>query len=126
MTDLSNKAAVSSEANLVLDEMHRIFSAFRETNDERLAEIEQRFSSDVVTEEKLARIDQALEKTQRRMDRMLVEKARPPLSVETRAEPLQREHKAAFRAYMRTGEAGGLKVIEERRCLPAPAPMAVF
>ena len=126
MTDLSNKAALSSEANLLLDEMHRTFSAFRETNDERLADIEQRFSSDVVREEKLARIDQALENTQRRMDRLLVEKSRSPLAAETRAEPLQREHKAAFRSYMRSGETAGLKAIEEKALSAGSGPDGGF
>lgn len=106
--------ALSTEANVAFDELHRAFSAFRETNDERLAQIEQRLTSDVVTEEKLARIDAALDDTRRRMDRVLIEKARAPLAADPRAEPVQREHKAAFRAYMRTGEAAQLKGIEEK------------
>ena len=58
MTQIETKS-VGSDA--VIDEMHRMFGAFRETNDERLSQIERRLSSDVVTEEKLTRIDAALD-----------------------------------------------------------------
>ena len=39
------------------------FEAFRETNDERLSQLETRMSGDILTEEKLQRIDRALEET---------------------------------------------------------------
>ena len=119
MTAIETKS-VASDA--VIDEMHRVFGAFRETNDERLTQIERRLSSDVVTEEKLTRIDAALDDTRKRMDRMLVEKSRPPLAGEQREEPMSREHKAAFRAYMRTGEAAGLKGIEEKALSAGSGP----
>jgi HK97 family phage major capsid protein len=119
MTAIETKS-VASDA--VIDEMHRVFGAFRETNDERLTQIERRLSSDVVTEEKLTRIDAALDDTRKRMDRMLVEKSRPPLAGEQREEPLSREHKAAFRSYMRTGEAAGLKGMEEKALSAGSGP----
>jgi len=119
MTAIETKS-VASDA--VIDEMHRVFGAFRETNDERLTQIERRLSSDVVTEEKLTRIDAALDDTRKRMDRMLVEKSRPPLAGEQREEPMSREHKAAFRAYMRTGEAAGLKGMEEKALSAGSGP----
>ena len=119
MTSIETKSAAS---DAVIDEMHRVFGAFRETNDERLAQIEGRLSSDVITEEKLTRIDAALDDTRKRMDRMLVEKSRPPLAGENREEPMSREHKAAFRSYMRTGEASGLKGIEEKALSAGSGP----
>jgi HK97 family phage major capsid protein len=119
MTSIETKS-VASDA--VIDEMHRVFGAFRETNDERLTQIERRLSSDVVTEEKLTRIDAALDDTRKRMDRMLVEKSRPPLAGEQREEPMSREHKAAFRSYMRTGEAAGLKGMEEKALSAGSGP----
>ena len=63
MTQIETKS-VGSDA--VIDEMHRMFGAFRETNDERLSQIERRLSSDIVTEEKLTRIDAALDDTRKR------------------------------------------------------------
>lgn len=119
MTAIETKSAASDD---VLDDMHRAFSAFREANDERLMQIERRLSSDVVTEEKLTRIDSALDETRKRMDRMLIEKSRPPLAGDQREEPQSREHKAAFRAYMRNGEAAGLKAIEEKALSAASGP----
>ncbi|MDB5546467.1 MAG: phage major capsid protein [Hyphomicrobiales bacterium] len=119
MTAIETKSVAS---DTVIDEMHRMFGAFRETNDERLTQIERRLSSDVVTEEKLTRIDAALDDTRKRMDRMLMEKSRPPLAGDQREEPLSREHKAAFRSYMRTGEAAGLKGMEEKALSAGSGP----
>ncbi len=55
-----NKAA-GGAVDAALDEFGRAFEAFKETNDTRLAQIETRLSADVLTEEKLTRIDAALE-----------------------------------------------------------------
>ena len=57
------KAVTGEEATRrELDEMRAAFAAFREVNDERLAEIETRGSADGLTGEKLARIDAALDR----------------------------------------------------------------
>ena len=75
MPELENKSYASEAA--ALEELHRAFSAFRETNDERLGQIERRLTSDVVTEEKLSRIDRALDETKSRLDRFALDNARP-------------------------------------------------
>jgi len=107
--------STDANANAAFGDMHRAFEAFRETNDERLAQIEQRMASDVVTEEKLSRIDRALDETKRRVDRALLDQSRPRLSAETKQDDhARREHKEAFRAYMRTGDSSGLKALEEK------------
>lgn len=99
-----------------LDTLNSIFSAFRESNDERLSQIERRMSADVVTDEKVARIDRALDETKQRLDALLLDQRRPRLSgdgaVATRSQ--EREHKAAFLAYMRSGDGAGLKALEEK------------
>jgi HK97 family phage major capsid protein len=57
------------------------------------------------------------------MDRMLLEKARPPLAGADRHDnPAAREHKAAFRSYMRTGEVGALKTLEEKALSAGSGP----
>ena len=106
--------AVSADAAATLDEFNRVFTAFRETNDDRLAQIEQRLTADVITEEKLNRIDRALDETKQRIDRVTLDAARPRLGVDERKmdDASVREHKTAFRAYMRSGESGGLKSLE--------------
>ena len=61
-----------------MGELSRAFEAFKETNDGRLAELEGRRSGDVLTEEKLARIDAALDSTRTRLDRLTLDGRRPP------------------------------------------------
>ena len=105
----------STDANDAFGDIHRTFHAFRETNDERLSQIEQRMSSDVVTEEKLTRIDRALDETKRRLDRAMLDQSRPRLAAETKQDDhTKREHKEAFRNYMRSGDSLGLKMLEEK------------
>ena len=91
-----------------MGDLHRAFAAFREANDERLTQIEHRLSSDVVTEEKLTRIDRALDETKRRLDMQTVEKARPRLAAARDTDQGdRREHKMAFNAYMRSRRKRG-------------------
>jgi HK97 family phage major capsid protein len=106
------------------DEFARTFAAFRETNDARLDEIETRLSADVVTEDKLARIEGALDETRRRLDRAAVEARRPPLGAPAGEgrDPAATEHKAAFDAYMRSGEAAGLKRLEAKALSAGSGP----
>jgi predicted phage gp36 major capsid-like protein len=104
------------------DDFARAFEAFKEANDERLGQIETRLSTDALTEEKLARIDGALDDAKRRIDRLSLDRARPPLGTDTPRDPLLHEHKAAFRAYMRSGEASGLKRLEEKALSAGSGP----
>ncbi|MFD1283068.1 hypothetical protein ACFQ5C_25720, partial [Methylobacterium goesingense] len=60
-------------------ELSRAFEAFKETNDARLAAIEGRAPGDVLTDEKLARIDAALDTARTRLDRLTLDGQRPPL-----------------------------------------------
>ncbi len=107
--------AISADASAALGDIHRAFSAYCETNDERLQQIERRFSADVVTQDKLARIDQAIDETKSRLDRVLIDRSRPQLGANGAIVSAGlREHKAAFGAYMRDGESGGLKALEEK------------
>ena len=111
---MSNEANTSIEAKALNDTMQRAFAAFRETNDERLAQIEDRLGADVVTEDKLDRIDRALDETKSRLDRVQLDLARPSLGASDRDDPRRREHKAAFDTYVRAGEASGLKALEAK------------
>lgn len=116
--------SVSNDVAAAVDDLHRAFAAFRETNDTRLNELETRLSADVVTEEKLARIDHALDETKARLDRVTVEKGRPRLGREEKdtESMFAREHKAAFHGYMRCGESGGLKALEEKALSAGSGP----
>ncbi len=116
---IETKAASPAEMADVFDEFMRAFEAFKDTNDARLAELEQRMASDVVTEEKLARINAALDEQKRFMDALALEHARPEIGARSltsgpRSSALAREHKAAFDAYVRKGETGPILRLEEK------------
>ncbi|MGZ9116477.1 MAG: phage major capsid protein [Methylocystis sp.] len=103
-----------SAGDEILADLNRAFSAFKETNDERLTQLENRFGADVVTEEKLARIDHALDDTKSRLDRLALEMSRPRIGGKLVDDHSGREHKSAFNHYMRSGEASGLKALEAK------------
>lgn len=110
-----------SSGDEIVADLNRAFSAFKEANDERLAQIETRMGADVVTEEKLARIDQALDETKSRLDRLALDLSRPRIggAIDDRS---GREHKSAFNHYMRSGEAAGLKALEAKALSRSSGP----
>jgi HK97 family phage major capsid protein len=115
--------AVSDDVASAFDDFARAFEAFKDANDTRLSEIETRLTSDVVTDEKLARIDTALDDAKRRLDRLSLDRSRPPLGgADTPRDPALAEHKAAFHSYVRTGEAAGLKRLEEKALSAGSGP----
>lgn len=124
---LETKAA-GPDVTQAFEDFSRAFEAFRETNDDRLGQIEHRLTADVLTEEKLARIDRTLDQTKARIDQLALKARRPSLG-ETRAEtmdPAAREHKAAFEAYIRSGDAQGLKRLEEKALSSGSGPDGGF
>ena len=81
------------------------FEAFKEANDERLEQIEKRMTADVVTSEKVERINKAL-------DDLSLKMKRPQLGAGEKPQPS--EHKKAFEAYVRKGETHGLFDLEAK------------
>src|SRR5690606_24151977 len=67
------------EARAAMHEMMAAFEAFKGANDARLDEIERKSAADVLLEEKVARIDQAVGAAQARLDRAASEARRPEL-----------------------------------------------
>src|SRR5436190_21565850 len=82
------------------------FEAFKETNDRRLAEIEKRGSADAVTEDKLDRLNQALDGAKAMIDRQVLDRGRPRL--EGGAAAGADDYKDAFAAYVKRGEETAL------------------
>ena len=96
------------------EEFMRAFEAYKDTNDERLSELERRSSSDPLIDDKLARLDRALDETKRVADRLAVKAQRPHLvggEIETAA---VREHRRAFDDYVRKGETANLSRLEAK------------
>ena len=91
------------------------FEAFKAENDSRLAEIEQKRVADVLTVEKVDRINRALDEQKRLMDSLVLKTRRPLLGRD--GQPLSAtaiEHKAAFEAYVRGGAEEALRGMEKK------------
>jgi HK97 family phage major capsid protein len=104
--DLETKA-ITPDIKNAFDDFLTAFEAFKQANDERLAELETR-SADIVTEEKVDRINRALDEHKRVLDDLTLAAARPVVGAEKKSAPQAREQKAAFERYVRAGDASGL------------------
>lgn len=107
------------ESRAAVDEFLAAFEAYRAANDARLAEMERRSTAvpaaaDPLTEEKLARIDAALDAQQARLDALATKARRPALGGAPEARSGDLAHTTAFAAYARHGEATGLKALEAK------------
>ncbi|MGV3490732.1 MAG: phage major capsid protein [Devosia sp.] len=110
MNRLENKAASAAapESEGLLGELMTAFEEFKRTNDGRIAELEKRGSSDALTEEKLGRLNAALDGAKAAMDRVALDRARPAL--EAGRPELGDEYKDAFSAYVKRGEEKALSI----------------
>lgn len=124
---LETKVAIAAddlaEATAVHDDMLRTHHAFTEANDERLAEQEARGHADVLLEEKLQRISEALDTHERRLNDLARRAARLPLATAAHTgETATDAHKAAFEQYVRKGDAARLLRLEEKALSAGSAP----
>lgn len=109
------KSASLSEVDRAFDDFRAGFEAWKAENDRRLAEIERRGAADPLTEEKMARIDRAMEESRRLADDLALKAARPRLGVERPGlSAAAAEHKAAFEGYVRGGAEATLRRLEEK------------
>ncbi|MGH6922549.1 MAG: phage major capsid protein [Propylenella sp.] len=115
--------AVDLELKDAFDDFLSSFEAFRSANDERLDELERKLSTDVVTEEKVNRINEALDSQRRMLDRLVLKGRRPELDGGCAGRSLEAsEHKAAFESYIRTGEMEGLRRLEAKAVSTVTSP----
>jgi HK97 family phage major capsid protein len=102
----------SLEVKKAFEDFLSNFEAFKQSNDERLAGLEKR-SGDVVLDEKVDRINRALENQQRNLDQLLLDASRPALGGECKSfDPRTVEKKQAFDRYVRKGDNGGFDALE--------------
>jgi HK97 family phage major capsid protein len=107
---LENKASagVSGDTEGLITQLMGAFEEFKRTNDGRLGELERRGSADALTEDKIGRLNQALDNAKSAIDKANLERARPRL--ESGRPDTGDEYKDAFAAYVKRGEEKALSV----------------
>lgn len=110
--ELETKAGIPADAVVTHAELMRAFEEFKEANDRSLSGLERR-RTDVLLNEKLARIDRTIDAQARQLDEIALKNARPIIGHE-RARGGSPEHKAAFEAYVRLGENSDLRLLESK------------
>ncbi|WP_244618864.1 phage major capsid protein [Rhizobium sp. 18065] len=118
--------AAPDTVTAAFEDFMQAFEAFKEGNDQRLSEIEHKLTADVVTRDKVERINKAMDEQSRLLDELALKKLRPPLSRGSRDGGHQglhhgghdgeadAEHKAAFEAYIRRGDDAALRDLDQK------------
>ncbi len=107
-------AGNSQDVAEAFDEFMIAFEAFRASNDERIAQMESRVGPDVVTTEKMNRINQVLDSQKQLMDQLLMKNRRPGGERSVFTSITAMEHKNAFDSYVRRGNEENLRRHEEK------------
>ena len=94
----------------MFNEFMSAFEEFKHTNDDRLNELEKRGSSDVIVEDKLTRLNVALDGHKSALDRVVLERSRPNLEAGFASNHANDEYKDAFSAYVKRGEEKALSI----------------
>ncbi|RUT31000.1 phage major capsid protein [Arsenicitalea aurantiaca] len=104
------KAATGGEGDVagMFSTFMSAFEQFKQTNDARLAEIERRGRVDVLTEDKLERLNAVLDGAKSAIDRQALDRARPRL--EGGRIEANDEYKQGFAAYVKRGEEKALSI----------------
>jgi HK97 family phage major capsid protein len=111
--NLETKAGATG-VGAAFEDFMRAFEAFKETNDERLYSLERRSAADPLIEDKLTRIDRALDEHRRVVDDLALKAARPQIGGSAPRSGAALAHKSAFDAYVRKGEPGSLRDLERK------------
>jgi len=104
--------AVTSEISEAFGDFMQAFEAFKDTNEERHDAIERRMSADVVTTDKIDRINRSLDEQKRTVDRLIHKAGRPSLG--GAANGGSSEHKSAFEAYVRRGQDTAIAGLDQK------------
>nr|WP_189503183.1 phage major capsid protein [Tianweitania populi] len=106
------KSGAPYDVKGAFDDFMGAFEAFKDANDTRLGELETRMTADVLSTDKVDRISKSLDAQQRKLDELLLKKARPALG--RSSEVGASEHKDAFEAYVRSGDERGIRSVEAK------------
>ena len=97
------------ETKEALENLTRSFETFKSANDERLAEIEAKGQADIVTEEKLDRLNKELDRLSRQANGLQAASARPGLSAKQDGDAASLELKRRFfDGFIRKGQEASL------------------
>lgn len=107
------KKATGNEVATAFDEFMHAFESYKETNDQRLAQMEARVGDDVLTTEKMDRISRFMDDQKRKMDQLSIKGSRPVLG-DRGGQFFDSEHTLAFNDYVRKGNEHGLRQIEAK------------
>ncbi|HHK73874.1 MAG TPA: phage major capsid protein [Rhizobiales bacterium] len=104
-----------TELGEAFDEFMQAFEAFKQTNDERLEQVEKRMAADIITSEKLERINRAMDEHKRAVDTLTLKSRRPALGAQERGLSARAlEHRSAWNEYMRKGDSRHLQALEAK------------
>ena len=111
---METKMAHGSDIGAVFEDFMTAFDAFKQANDDRLSQLETRMSADIVTEEKVDRINDAMDAQKRQLDQLILKAQRPSLGSGSPSKLDASEQKAAFEAYLRSGDEQSLRALESK------------
>lgn len=104
------------EVGQAFGEFMQAFEGFKQANDERLTQIEKHVGADVLTVEKVERLNRAMDEQKAALDQYVLKQARPALGGEARSSlgGVVQEHKQAFDNYARRGDEQALRGLEQK------------
>ncbi len=102
-----------TETRSAIDDLNRQFTNFKAAQDEALNEIKSRGSVDVVTREKIDRIDAVVTALQEKASRKAIAARRAPLEASS-YDPAHSAHGKAFNAFLRKGIEADLLSLERK------------
>ena len=83
------------------------FAAFKDANDQRLAEIEKKASADILLDDKVARLNAALDSQSKQIENLSVSLSQPSYTASVNTEA-----KSAWSSFIRSGDASALTSLE--------------
>lgn len=116
MTIETKAEAPNAEIRGAMREFLSAFEAFKDANDERLAALEAKSADDIVLNEKIERINDAVSEQKAAVDRLALKQDRPRIGAAARPNAIIEpdERKAAFMRYMRVGDATSVASLEAK------------
>jgi len=108
--EIKASPAPAGEIDGKLGELLTAFEDFKRGNDERLGQIEKRGAADALTEEKVSRLNAALDGAKSAFERASLDRARPRLETGSSHRTGTDEYKDAFSAYVKRGEEKALSI----------------